>query len=248
MYSSHGTLCKKTGKYEAILRAIYYDTETTGVRVSEDRITEIAAYCPATDTSYSSLVNPGMPIPPDASKITGITDDMVQDAPSFKQVAEEFVKFCSGDVVLIAHNNDSFDKPLVKCEFERHGVELPDYKYIDTLKWSRKYRPDLPRHSLQHLREIHGIAANNAHRALDDVIMLHQVFSLMTDDLPINKVYELLQETPSSMTMPFGKYRGRGLKEVPKSYISWLMDNGALDKPENEQLKSALVELGIITS
>lgn len=228
------------------MRAIYYDTETTGIRVSEDRITEIAAYCPETDTSFSSLVNPGMPIPKEASKVTGITDDMVQDAPSFDEVGKQFIEFCSGDVVLIAHNNDSFDKPLLRCECERHELILPEYKYLDTLKWSRKYRPDLPRHSLQHLREIHGIEANNAHRALDDVIMLHKVFTLMTDDLPIAKIFELMQETPTSMTMPFGKYRGRGLKEVPKSYISWLLDNGALDKPENEQLKSALAELGII--
>ncbi len=228
-------------------RPIYYDTETTGVKVDQDRITEIAAFDPIQNRTFEKLVNPRIPIPAEASKITGITDDMVKDAPPFSEVAQEFIDFCEGDVILIAHNNDNFDYPLLTHEYKRANVELPEWRYVDTLKWSRKYRPDLPKHSLQHLREIHGIPANNAHRALDDVVILHQVFSLMTDDLPIDTIYDLLKEDATTMQMPFGKYKGRPLRDVPKSYVSWLVDNGALEKPENESLKGGFTELGYLS-
>ena len=94
---------------------------------------------------------------------------MVKEAPLFKEVGPQFIEFCSGDVILIAHNNDAFDKLFLEAEFSRAGLPMPHWIFIDTLKWSRKYRTDLPRHSLQFLREAYGIEANQAHRALDDV-------------------------------------------------------------------------------
>ena len=65
---------------------------------------------------------------------------------------------------------------------------MPDWKFIDSLKWSRKYRTDLPRHNLQYLREVYQIPANQAHRALDDVFVLQQIFSKMILDLPLPKI------------------------------------------------------------
>ena len=227
-------------------RGIYYDTETTGVRPNKDRIIEIAAYDPDRDKTFHSLINPGCPIPQEASAIHNITDEMVQDAPTFKEVAIEFSAFCNGEAVLIAHNNDAFDAPFLKYEYERNSVPLPSWPYIDTLKYARKYRPDLPRHSLQHLREYHEIAANNAHRALDDVIILHQVFSLMIDDLTIDTILELMSQKQILRQMPFGKHRGTPLKEMPPGYVRWLHENGALDKPDNQELKEAFEELGML--
>ena len=229
-------------------RAIYYDTETTGIRPDKDRIIEIAAYDPTLDRTFDQLINPGCPIPKEASAIHNITDVMVENAPSFAEVAEQFAHFCEGDVVLIAHNNDAFDLPFIKSEFARHQVPFPTFPTIDSLKFSRKYRPDLPRHSLQHLREYHGIEANNAHRALDDVIILHQVFSLMIDDLSMETILELMAEKQILRHMPFGKHRGTPLKEVPPSYVRWLNENGALEKPDNEELKEAFQLLGMLPS
>ena len=227
-------------------RPIYYDTETTGVRPDKDRIIEIAAFDPVQDRTFESLINPGCPIPPEASAIHKITDDMVKDAPTFEEVAKEFSAFCTDEVVLIAHNNDSFDKPFIENEFRRNNVPIPNWPYIDTLKFSRKYRPDLPRHSLQHLREYHGIDANNAHRALDDVIILHQVFSLMIDDLNMETILELMSQKQTLRHMPFGKHRGTPLKEMPAGYVRWLHENGALDKPDNAELKEAFSALGML--
>lgn len=229
------------------LRAIYYDTETTGVRTDKDRIVEIAAYDSTLDKTFVKFINPGCPIPAEASAITGITNEMVANAPDFATIAAQFIEFCGNDCVLIAHNNDKFDRPILEAEAARSGVKLPSWPYIDTLKWSRKYRSDLPSHALQALREVYGFAANQAHRALDDVIMLHKIFSSMIDDLPIEKVLELLNQPTDLSRMPFGKYQGRALSEVPPDYIEWLKKSGSLDKSDNKELKEALLKLSLIS-
>lgn len=227
-------------------RPIYYDTETTGIRTDKDRIVEIAAFDPVLNKSFEMLVNPGCPIPAEATAVHNISDAMVADKPTFADVATAFVEFCSGDVVLIAHNNDSFDLPMLKSEFTRHSVAFPEWMFFDTLKWARRYRPDLPRHSLQFLRETYGIPANNAHRALDDVIVLHQVFSQMIDDLSIEDVLSLLNKPRDIQHMPWGKYQGQPLQLVPPDYVKWLAGSGAFDKPENAELRATFQKLGLL--
>ena len=198
------------------MRPIYYDTETTGIKIGNDKITEIAAYDPEREKSFCKFVNPGMPIPKEATLINNITDEMVKDAPSFAIIGQEFIDFCGGDAILIAHNNDNFDKPMLEAEYGKINVSMPAWQYIDSLKWARKYRKDLPKHSLQYLREVYGVEANQAHRALDDVMVLYKVFSMMIDDLPIATVLELLKANNNDMRMPFGKHQGKPLKDVPK--------------------------------
>lgn len=228
-------------------RPIFYDTETTGIRNEHDRVVEIAAFDPKENATFVKLVNPGCPIPKDATAIHQITDEMVKDAPSFGEVACEFVQFCQGDVVLIAHNNDSFDIHFLRNEFKRHGIEMPGWKFLDSLKWSRRYRPDLPKHTLQFLREIYQVPANKAHRALDDVIVLHQIFSQMIDDLNIDQVFEILNRPRPIQHMPFGKHQGVPLKSIPADYVLWLASNGVFEKPENQELKLSFEKLGLLT-
>lgn len=226
------------------LYPIYYDTETTGIRVEKDRIIEIAAYNPTTKESFCELINPGVPIPPGATSVHHITDAMVESAASFAVVGQAFIDFCGPNAVLIAHNNDSFDKPFIEAEAKRNGLSLPSWPYVDSLKWARKYRNDLPRHPLQFLREVYGIASNQAHRALDDVIVLHEVFSQMTDDLPIETILSLMSVSSPVSRMPFGKHQGKLLSEIPKNYIQWLEKSGAFEKPENQELLKAFEKLG----
>lgn len=229
-------------------RPIYYDTETTGIKAEKDRIIEIAAYDPERDQTFEALINPGIPIPPEATAIHKITNEMVAEAPSSDQVLDRFKTFCEGEVVLIAHNNDNFDQQFLKWEFQRLGQEMPSWIFLDTLKWARKYRPDLPRHTLQYLREIYGIPANNAHRALDDVIVLHRVFSLLLDDLSIEQAIQLLSVRRKLDRMPFGKHQGKPLAEIPKDYIQWLVKSGAFEKAENEELRKQFEEIGLLSS
>jgi DNA polymerase-3 subunit epsilon len=239
---------------------IYYDTETTGLSPEKNRLVEIAFFNAVTERSFVSLINPKVPIPPEASAISGITDQMVADAPTFGELIPELLEFCEGQTVLIAHNNDAFDQPFLAAEFQRALHPMPQWNFIDSLKWARKYRPDLPRHSLQFLRGLFNIAENRAHRALDDVIVLKQVFELLTGNLSLETVLQLLQRQGSARNiassgtpapgqlhiMPFGKHQGKHLKDVPKNYIKWMQTSLLLDKTENTQLRAQLLELGLL--
>ncbi|MGE5196029.1 MAG: putative quorum-sensing-regulated virulence factor, partial [Anaerolineae bacterium] len=148
----------------------------------------------------------------------------------------------------IAHNNDSFDQPFLESEFKRSDLPFPNWPFLDSLKWARKYRADLPRHSLQFLREVYEIPANQAHRALDDVIVLHRIFSVMIDDLPIETALELLSKPNILTHMPFGKHQGKILSDIPKDYVRWLSTSGAFDKTDNAQLRQAFEKLGLLSS
>lgn len=227
-------------------RPIYYDTETTGIRSDKDRIIEIAAFDPVDNRTFVHLINPGIPIPPEATAIHKISDEMVKDAPSFKEIGEMFVSFCPEKTVLIAHNNDAFDKLFLHAEFKRAGISLPQFEYLDTLKWARKYRPDLPKHTLQSLREVYGIPPNQAHRALDDVVVLHRIFTSMTDDLSMEMIMQLLSRPQVLNRMPFGKHQGKPLADIPKHYVTWLATNGVFDKPENQELRQSFAQLGLL--
>lgn len=225
-------------------RAIYYDTETTGISPETNYIIELAAYDPVENRTFERLIKPACPIPPGATAVHHITDEMVADAPPFSEIAEEFIAFCEGNTVLIAHNNDRFDVHFLRKEYQRSDIEMPDWNFLDTLVWARRYRPDLPRHSLQFLREMYGIEENNAHRALEDVKILHQLFQMMIDDLSIDEVYSLLKEPRLIQNMPFGKHQGTPLAEVPSNYINWLKKEGFFQKPDNESLRQSLEAIG----
>ncbi len=229
-------------------RPIFYDTETTGIKHETERVIELAAFDPVNQTSFVQLINPGRPIPPDATAIHNITDEMVANAPSFEAVAQDFIKFCEGDVILIAHNNDAFDIHFMRQEFSRSNVSMPPWRFLDSLKWARRYRPDLPKHTLQFLREIYGIPANNAHRALDDVIVLHQVFSFMLDDISIDEAFALLNKPKALQHMPFGKHQGVPLNKIPADYVQWLAKNGVFEKEENKELKLSFQKLGLLSA
>lgn len=230
------------------LRPIYYDTETTGLNSEKDKIIEIAAFDPTTKKSFSQLVNPQMVIPEESIAICNITNEMVKEAPIFEEVGKNFIEFCPSNAILIAHNNDSFDKPFLEAEFKKANIAFPKWHFLDSLKWARKYRPDLPKHALQYLRQIYNIEENQAHRALNDVMVLQKVFEKMTDDLPIETVIKLLYKPKKENLeyMPFGKYQGKKLNQIPKSYIKWLQQCLALEKPENKVLKESFEKLGLL--
>lgn len=227
-------------------RFIFFDTETTGVKAGKDRIIEIAAYDSHKKKSFTSLINPECDIPKEATAIHNITNDMVKNAPSFEKVGSDFIDFCSENAILVAHNNDSFDRPFLENEITKADLKIPSWDYLDSLKWSRRYRYDLPRHSLQFLREVYEIEANQAHRALDDVIVLYKVFMKMIGDLKPIQALELMNHSKLTR-MPFGKYQGRPLKDVPKDYVNWLHKNGVFEKHGNKDLKEGFTKLGILT-
>jgi DNA polymerase-3 subunit epsilon len=103
------------------------DTETTGMDPMRDRIVEFAAVKLHPDgrrETFRTLVNPKEPIPPEASRVHGITDETVRDAPTFAETAREVILFLAG-ADLTGYNIHRFDLPILKAEFERIGMELP---------------------------------------------------------------------------------------------------------------------------
>ena len=145
-----------------------FDLETTGLSPTRDRIVEIAAVhvdLDGTVTRFQSLVNPGCPIPYAASRVHNITDAMVRSAPTFREIAPQFLDLARHST-LVAHNA-RFDLGFLQESLARGGNELWKGKTMDTLKLSRRAFAGLPSYSLQHLR--HALAlpevSGEAHRA-----------------------------------------------------------------------------------
>ena len=113
----------------------FFDLETTGLDVTNDRIIEIAILKMNPDGSkehYSKRVNPEMPISPESSEITGISDADVQDCPTFKELASEIAAFL-GDADLAGYNSNKFDIPVLAEEFLRaeSDFDMSARKFID---------------------------------------------------------------------------------------------------------------------
>jgi DNA polymerase III subunit epsilon len=157
------------------------DVETTGGQLYEDRITEIAIY--KTDgnkiiDSFSTLVNPGRKIMPFVVKLTGITDAMVANAPTFEDISDKIEDF-TRDCIFVAHNI-AFDYSVVKREFKRIGKGYRRNS-LCTVKLAQKTFKNEPSFSLGNLCESLGIHVNSRHRASGDaeatVYLLHKIIA-----------------------------------------------------------------------
>ena len=116
----------------------FLDVETTGLSPRTSRICEVAliGFQGASRVSqFSSLVNPGLPIPPETTRIHGITDEMVRNSPAFPALAPRLLALLEGTVV-VAHNAE-FDLSFVQMEFSRVGLKLPKLDVIDTVHIAR---------------------------------------------------------------------------------------------------------------
>jgi DNA polymerase-3 subunit epsilon len=151
----------------------FVDLETTGGSVGEHRITEVGVVEVAGGqvTRWSTLVDPGQPIPPFIQQLTGITDKMVRGAPSFADIAAGLHERLAGKL-FIAHNA-AFDRGFLRAEFERAGYSFnPDV--LCTVRLSRALFPSEKRHGLDALVERHALVPADRHRALADADLLWQ--------------------------------------------------------------------------
>lgn len=146
------------------------DVETTGGRANRDRITEIAIVIHDGEKildKFESLLNPGRSIPWNITKLTGISDEMVADAPRFYEVAKRVVEMTKG-AIFVAHNV-RFDYNFIREEFKRLGYSY-SRKQLCTVRMSRKAFPELKRHSLSHLCKALNIPNDARHRAMGDTM------------------------------------------------------------------------------
>jgi len=152
---------------------VFVDLETTGGTFGVDRITEIGIVeaGPQGVSQWTTLVNPGRPIPAFVRQLTGIDDSMVRDAPTFEQLASDLMERMSGRL-FVAHNAH-FDHGFLKGEFRRIGMRFsPDV--LCTVQLSRAIYPQEARHGLDALVERHALLPSARHRALADADLLWQ--------------------------------------------------------------------------
>lgn len=204
---------------------VIVDVETTGLRAGNDRIIEIGMVKlergRITDI-FNSFINPGRKIPPFITSFTGISDEDVEDAPYFEEVADELMNFL-GDSVLVGHNL-SFDYRFLQSEFSLAGKHSFKPLQLCTLRLAKKLLPELRSRSLKNVAYHFKLHQELAHRALDDAHLTAQV---------LLKFIEILQRTDfntvsSAIQLQFAPISGKikptvslslaeSLASIPKS-------------------------------
>lgn len=167
---------------------VMLDLETTGGSAVHDRITEIAAVRVENGVEvarWSTLVNPGIAIPPYIQSLTGITDAMVEDAPTFAQVAPQLLALLEG-AVFVAHNV-RFDHGFVVGELARLDKTLKT-NTLCTVRLSRRLYPQHKGHGLDAIMQRHGLHTAARHRAMGDVDMVLQWLHLAAAELGADAV------------------------------------------------------------
>ncbi|HEX9277647.1 MAG TPA: exonuclease domain-containing protein [Casimicrobiaceae bacterium] len=160
----------------------FVDLETTGMAASADRVTEVGIVRiddGGRVSEWCSLVNPECSIPPAIRALTGISNAMVAEAPTFRQIADDIAAQVGG-AVFVAHNA-RFDYAFLKHEFARLGRSFTA-KVLCTVKLSRRLYPDAVRHNLDAVIARHSLAAADRHRALGDARILWQFVQALYRD------------------------------------------------------------------
>jgi DNA polymerase-3 subunit epsilon len=225
---------------------VFFDLETTGMTISKDRIIEISLLKISPDGKEESKTRrlyPEMPIPPESTKIHGITDADVKDCPTFREVAKSLATLIEG-CDLAGFNSNRFDIPLLAEEFLRAGVniDLNKRKFIDVQTIFHK----MEQRTLSAAYKFYcGEDLDNAHSAESDTMATYKVLQAQLDrypDLPNNVkslsefscftnnvdfAGRMIYNENHEEVINFGKHKGRLVTEVLKndpSYYSWIMN------------------------
>ena len=162
------------------------DLETTGFSATTEKITEVGIMKVKNGEvidEFSCFVNPEKHIPERVTQVTNITDEMVKDAETIKEVFPKILEFLGDDkeTVIVAHNAN-FDVGFLKQNAKSLGYEF-NYTYLDTLSLAKDLFPEYKKYKLGKIAERLGIKVEVAHRALDDVDTTVKVFNVMIDML-----------------------------------------------------------------
>jgi DNA polymerase-3 subunit epsilon len=189
------------------------DIETTGSYAAANGITEISIHVfdgSVVVEKFETLINPGQPIPRYIQAMTGITDEMVADAPSFSDIAEKIYALLH-DKIFIAHNVN-FDYSFVNGHLREHGFDL-NCKKLCTVRLSRKIFPGFPSYSLGKLSQSLGIIINDRHRAGGDTEATVKIFQLLLANDKEQHIQKSLQKGSKESTLP---------PNVPKEHFDQL--------------------------
>ncbi|MDR2121220.1 MAG: ribonuclease H-like domain-containing protein [Tannerella sp.] len=231
---------------------VFFDLETTGINISKDRIVEISllkVYPDGKEESKTRRINPEMPIPPESTKIHGITDEDVKDCPTFKMIARSLATLIE-DCDLAGFNSNRFDIPLLAEEFLRAEVEidLHSRKFIDvqTIYHKMEQRTLSAAYKFYCNKDI-----DNAHSAEGDTRATYEVLKVqleryqnLSNDIQFLSEFSsftnnvdfagrMIYNEKGEELFNFGKYRGEPVRKVlikDPGYYSWIMNGDfALD-------------------
>lgn len=236
------------GKLNLTKPLAFFDVETTGLNIASDRIVEISIlkiFPPdgARKESKTLLINPTIHIPEEVTKIHGISDQDVLDAPTFKDLAPELAKFLE-DCDLAGYNCNYFDIPLLMEEFLRAGVEFDtkDRKFVDVQGIFHKKEE----RTLSAAYKFYcGKSLENAHSAEADINATYEILEAQLEkypDLKGDTAYlhnftsrsrradfagRFVYNDKNIIVFNFGKHAGKSAEEVFRtepSYYSWMMN------------------------
>lgn len=233
----------------------FIDLETTGVNLGTDRIVEIAIVKILPDgnrTTKRKLIHPGMPIPKASTEVHGITDEMVKDAPTFKQAAQELKQVLDG-CDLAGYNSNRFDIPMLVEEFLRAEVEF-DMKGRRMLDVQQIFYKMEPRTLSAAYQFYCGKALDGAHSATIDATATFEVLESQLQryeslGTTLDSILKSVGEEPivdfarrfiwenGVEVFNFGKFKGRPVADVLKSepqYYDWMMKG---DFPQHTKQK-----------
>lgn len=233
----------------------FIDLETTGVNLGTDRIVEIAIVKLLTDGSQTvkrKLINPEIPIPKTSSDLHGITDDMVKEAPTFKQLAQELKQILDG-CDLAGYNSNRFDIPLLVEEFLRSGVEF-DMKGRRMLDVQQIFYKMEPRTLAAAYQFYCGKTLDGAHSAAVDASATYEVLQSQLQRYEslgntVDSILKSIGEEPivdfakrfvwdnGVEVFNFGKFKGRPVADVLRAepqYYDWMMKG---DFPQHTKQK-----------
>jgi DNA polymerase-3 subunit epsilon len=223
----------------------FIDLETTGVNLSSDRIVEIAIVKILPDGSRQvkrKLINPGIPIPQSSSDIHGITDEMVKDAPSFRQVGNEIKQFLD-NCDLGGYNSNRFDIPMLMEEFLRADFEmdLTNRRMVDVQHIFYTMEPRTLSAAYKFYCQKELIAAHSAEADVEATIevllaqverykglgnSIDSILSSIGEDKIIDYARRFVYDDQQQEVFNFGKYKGRRVTDVLKAepqYYDWMM-------------------------
>ena len=225
---------------------VFFDLETTGIDVAVDRIVEISylkIYPNGDEESKTMKINPGMPIPPKATHIHGITDEDIRDAPTFQEVAKSVAKVFEG-CDFAGYNSNKFDLPLLAEEFLRADtdLDLKKRKFIDiqvifhkkeqrTLSAAYKYYCD------KNLEDAHSAEADT--RATFEILQaqldrypdlpndIDELSKYSSHNRNVDFLGRIVYDDDDCEIFNFGKYKGQKVTEVLKKdpgYYGWMIN------------------------
>ena len=241
---------------------IVFDIETTGLSPSTCKITEIGAVRIRGGEvleRFDTFVDPEMPIPPEITELTSITDDMVKGAPKTKEALEMFFDFigdkeCRGQKLLVAHNA-SFDVGFISYFAKQCELEFAN-PYLDTLALSRYINTDIKNHKLDTLAKLYNLGDFHHHRASDDAEMLAMIFFCMMNRLGELDLHSFAALEKEMMTnadplklKPYHQVllakNKTGLKNLYRlisySYLKYYRRNPRIPKTELEKYREGII-------